>query len=207
MGDGGSDILPAAAILCPAREIFSEIIETIDRARFAEPVSELDEYVEEIGLFFANAGLPRMPGRVLGWLLVCEPAHQSAEELAAALRVSSGSVSMAVRMLVQAGAVERYALTGSRRTFYRLRPGFWLREAEEKAKLAAEWRKLADRGLAMLDDTPGEDQAARSLRLEEMRDMYAFLETEYAQIDARWRQRDMNKRAKGKRSSSKESGA
>ncbi len=172
-------------------------------------MSELDEYVEEIGLFFANAGLPRMPGRILGWLLVCEPAHQSAEDLAAALRVSSGSISMAVRMLVQAGAVERYALTGSRRTFYRLRPGFWLREAEEKAKLAADWRKLADRGLAMLSDhpgdTPSEDQAARSLRLEEMRDMYAFLETEYAQIDARWRQRD--KRDKAKRSSSKESGA
>ncbi|MBM7789154.1 GbsR/MarR family transcriptional regulator [Tenggerimyces flavus] len=173
-------------------------------------MSELDEYVEEIGLFFANAGLPRMPGRILGWLLVCEPAHQSADELAAALRVSSGSISMAVRMLVQAGAVERYALTGSRRTFYRLRPGFWLREAEEKAKLAADWRKLADRGLAMLSDNsgdaPSEGQAARSLRLEEMRDMYAFLETEYTQIEARWRQRE-KKQDKGKRSSSKESGA
>jgi DNA-binding transcriptional regulator GbsR (MarR family) len=150
-------------------------------------VNEVEEYVEEIGLFFANAGLPRMPGRILGWLLVCEPAHQSADELAAALRVSAGSISMAVRMLVQAGAVERYAVTGSRRTFYRLRPGFWLQEAEEKAKLAAEWRKLADRGLTMLEDT------GRSERLQEMRDMYAFLETEYAAIEARWRQRATSK--------------
>lgn len=164
-------------------------------------MSELHEYVEEIGLFFVNAGLPRMPGRILGWLLVCEPPHQSAEELAEALRVSSGSISMAVRVLVQAGAVERYAPAGSRRTFYRLRPGFWLREAEEKAKLAAEWRKLADRGLTMVGAQPSEDPAARTERLEEMRDMYAFLETEYARIDARWRQRD-----KRKRSSTKESG-
>lgn len=161
-------------------------------------MSELDEYVEEIGLFFANLGLPRMPGRILGWLLVCEPAHQSAEELASALRVSSGSVSMAVRMLVQAGTVERYAPAGSRRTFYRLRPGFWLREAEEKAKVAAEWRKLADRGLAMLDGTPSEDPAGRSLRLEEMRDMYAFLETEYARIDARWRQQNKKSPSRSK---------
>lgn len=148
-------------------------------------VYELQGYVEEIGLFFANAGLPRMPGRILGWLLVCEPAHQSADELATALQASSGSVSMAVQMLVRAGAVERHTVPGSRRTYYRLRPGFWLHEAEEKAKQAAAWRKLADRGLSMLAD----QDADRSQRLEEMRDMYTFLEQEYARIDRRWRER------------------
>ncbi|MEQ7010254.1 MarR family transcriptional regulator [Actinopolymorpha sp. B17G11] len=150
-------------------------------------MGELQEYVEEIGLYFAGVGLPRMPGRVLGWLLVCDPPHQSADELAAALQVSSGSISMAVQMLVRAGAVERYAKPGSRRTYYRLRPGFWLHEAEEKAKQAAEWHKLADRGLEMLgqlDEDGGDD---RSQRLRQMRDMYAFLEVEYARIAARWR--------------------
>jgi DNA-binding transcriptional regulator GbsR (MarR family) len=155
-------------------------------------VSELQEYVEEIGLYFAGVGLPRMPGRVLGWLLVCDPPHQSADELAAALKVSSGSISMAVQMLVRAGAVERYAMPGSRRTYYRLRPGFWLHEAEEKAKQAAEWRKLADRGLEMFAD--GESEA-RAQRLQEMRDMYAFLEVEYARIDARWRKHQAAKRS------------
>ncbi|WP_460527165.1 hypothetical protein [Flindersiella endophytica] len=57
-------------------------------------MSELQEYVEEIGLYFAGVRLPRMPGRILGWLLVCDPPHQSAEELAAALQVSSGSISV-----------------------------------------------------------------------------------------------------------------
>jgi hypothetical protein len=37
----------------------------------------------------------------------------------------------------------------------------------------------------MLADHDGE----RSQRLEEMRDMYAFLEQEYARIDRRWRER------------------
>ncbi len=153
-------------------------------------MGELQEYVEEIGLYFAGVGLPRMPGRVLGWLLVCDPPHQSADELAAALRVSSGSISMAVQMLVRAGAVERHAKPGSRRTYYRLRPGFWLHEAEEKARQAAEWRKLADRGLEMLDQLDEDDGDARPQRLQEMRDMYAFLEVEYARIDTRWRNRE-----------------
>jgi DNA-binding transcriptional regulator GbsR (MarR family) len=155
-------------------------------------MSELQEYVEEIGLYFAGVGLPRMPGRILGWPLVCDPPHQSADELAAALQVSSGSISMGVQMLVRAGAVERYTVPGSRRTYYRLRPGFWLREAEEKAKQAAEWRKLAERGLAMLADKP-----ERAQRLRETRDMYAFLEVEYARIDARWREHLHNKKESG----------
>lgn len=100
-------------------------------------------------------------------------------------RASSGSVSMAVQMLVRAGAVERHTVPGSRRIYYRLRPGFWLREAEEKAKLAAQWRKLADRGLSMLTDHGDK----RSQRLKEMRDMYAFLELEYARIERRWQEK------------------
>jgi DNA-binding transcriptional regulator GbsR (MarR family) len=161
-------------------------------------VSELQEYVEEIGLYFAGFGLPRMPGRILGWLLVCDPPHQSAEDLADALQVSSGSISMGVQMLVRAGAVEKHAIPGSRRTYYRMRPGFWLREAEEKAKQAAEWRKLAERGLALLaglsDNT---DNTERAQRLRETRDMYAFLEVEYARIDARWREHLHNKKESG----------
>lgn len=144
--------------------------------------NDLREYAEEIGLYFADKGLPRMGGRILGWLLVCDPPHQSADQLAAVLQVSRGSISMAMQMALRSGAVERYSVPGSRKTYYRFRPGFWLREAEEKAKLAAEWRKLADRGLALMADQPEE----RRQRLQEAHDMYAFLEQEYARIEARW---------------------
>ncbi|MQA86304.1 MAG: transcriptional regulator [Streptosporangiales bacterium] len=150
-----------------------------------EESSELHGYADEVGLFFEATGLPRMPGRILGWLLVCEPPHQSAEELAAALQASRGSISMAMQMLMGAGAVERYPVPGSRRTYYRMRPGFWLREAEDKARLAGEWRKLADRGLDLMRDRPEESRR----RLQEARDMYAFLEEEYARIKDLWLQR------------------
>jgi DNA-binding transcriptional regulator GbsR (MarR family) len=91
---------------------------------------------------------------------------------------------MAVRGLLQVGAVERYSVPGSRKTYYRMRPGFWLREAEEKAKLAAEWRKLTDRGLALMADLPADQRQ----RLQEAHDMYAFLEQEYARIEQRWQE-------------------
>jgi DNA-binding transcriptional regulator GbsR (MarR family) len=82
----------------------------------------LHHFVAEIGLFFEAAGSTRMAGRMLGWLLVCDPPHQSAGQLAAALHASNGSISMTTRMLIQAGLVDRVSLRGDRRTYYRLRP-------------------------------------------------------------------------------------
>jgi DNA-binding transcriptional regulator GbsR (MarR family) len=146
--------------------------------------SSLHSYADEIGLFFEDQGLPRMPGRILGWLMVCDPPHQSAEELAEAVQASRGAISMAVRMLLTAGAVERFPVAGTRRVYYRLRPGFWLREAEGKAAVAREWRKLTDRGLDLMDGLPDE----RRRRVQEAHDMYAFLEVEYARIKDRWLQ-------------------
>jgi DNA-binding transcriptional regulator GbsR (MarR family) len=144
--------------------------------------SPLHDYADEVGLFFEDQGLPRMPGRILGWLMVCDPPHQSALELAEAVQASRGAISMAVRMLQGAGAVERHTVAGTRRVYYRMRPGFWLREAEEKAKLAGEWRKLTGRGLELMSGHSAESRH----RVQEAHDMYAFLEEEYGRIKDRW---------------------
>jgi DNA-binding transcriptional regulator GbsR (MarR family) len=147
--------------------------------------TELHDYADEIGLFFQDQGLPLMPGRVLGWLMVCDPPHQSAEELAEAVQASRGSISMAVTMLQQAGAVERHKVAGTRRIYYRVRSGFWLREAEDKARIAGEWRKLMERGLDLMSD----QSRQRRRRVQEAHDMYSFLAEEYARIKDLWLQR------------------
>lgn len=142
----------------------------------------LHEYADEVGLFFQAQGVPLMPGRVLGWLLVCDPPQQSAEELAEAVQASRGAISMALQQLQTAGAVERVKVPGTRRIFYRLREGFWLREAEEKARIAREWHTLMGRGLKLMDELPEE----RRQRVREAHEMYGFLEREYAEIKDRW---------------------
>lgn len=152
---------------------------------YPERGSDLQQFAEEIGLFFEENGLPRMQGRILGWLLVCDPPEQSAEDLAEALSASRGSISMAIRMLQDNKAVERRTVPGSRRAYYRLRPGFWLQEADTKARLARSWLRLTERGLGLMTDHRPE----RTERLREAREMYAFLEQEYAAIAERWRRR------------------
>ncbi len=66
-----------------------------------------------LALFFEEMGFPRMAGRILGWLLICDPPEQSAGQLAGVLQASKGSLSTMTRLLIQMGLVERVGLPGS----------------------------------------------------------------------------------------------
>jgi DNA-binding transcriptional regulator GbsR (MarR family) len=148
-------------------------------------VEELSSFADDIGLFYEQLGFPRIWGRVLGWLLVCQPSIQSAEELATALHASRGSVSMATQALTRTGMVERQTVRGDRRTYYRIRPGAWTAVFEDQTRIATELRGLAERGLTLLNDEPAE----RRDRMEEMHDLAAFYEREAAILIERWHSR------------------
>ena len=145
---------------------------------------ELDSFADDVGLSYEELGFPRAWGRVLGWLLVCQPDFQSAEDLATALHASKGSISMATQALVRAGMVERQTLRGDRRTYFRIRPGAWVSVIEEQARNATKLRELAERGLELLNSEPGE----RRHRLEELQNLMALFEQETSVLLARWQE-------------------
>ena len=129
-------------------------------------------YAEQAGVVLAGMGLPLATGKLLGWLLICEPAAQSGAEMAAALGLSKGSVSAGIRILENSGLARRVAMPGRRGTFYEMTPDAIMRAAgSEKFTY---FRQLLDRGLEVVggEDAPG----AERLRLN--RDFYAFLEVE-----------------------------
>ncbi len=137
-------------------------------------------YAEEAGVVLAGMGMPQAYGKLLGWLLICEPAAQSGAELVAALGLSKGSVSAGLRTLQASGLVRRVAMPGRRGSFYEMTPDAIMRAAgSEKFTY---FRQLMDRGLEVVggEDAPG----AERLRL--TRDFYAFLETEVPKLIQRF---------------------
>lgn len=140
-------------------------------------------FAEEIGLSFEGLSISRMSGRVMGWLLVSNPPHQSAAQLAEALQACKGSISSATRTLIQIGFVERISLPGDRKTYYLVKPGVWAHFAEIGMKTTTLFKNLSERGLDLLEDEPSEIQES----LQEMLHIHAFLERERpAQIE-RWK--------------------
>jgi DNA-binding transcriptional regulator GbsR (MarR family) len=130
-------------------------------------------FIEEVGVVFEQTGLPRMAGRLYGWLLIADPPHQSPAEMAAVLHASKGSISTSVRLLTQSGFIERYVIPGSRHDYFRLPENAILKVInhglEQEIKM---WRGLADRGLDMMNGVP----AKRKAWLKEMQSRYSYLE-------------------------------
>jgi DNA-binding transcriptional regulator GbsR (MarR family) len=153
--------------------------------------AEEKRFLEDVGMFFEQTGVPRMAGRILGWLLISDPPHQSPNELAEALMASKGSISSMTRLLIQIGLVERISLPGVRHDYFRIRPGAWHHLIKQSGDQCTAFRQLAERGLELL-----KNKAPLTRQwLEEMRDMYAFFEREFPALLERWEQERSEKQA------------
>ena len=69
-------------------------------------------FVEEMGQVLASYGMTPMAGRMWGWLMICEPAEQTAAEIAEALHASRGAISGTARLLANAGLIRRSTRRG-----------------------------------------------------------------------------------------------
>jgi DNA-binding transcriptional regulator GbsR (MarR family) len=139
-------------------------------------------FIEDVGLLLEESGLPRMAGRILGLLLICNPPHQSPSELAEKLRASKGSISTMTRLLVEMDLIERIALPDDRRDYFQIKRDAWSQIIMFEVSEFVAGRQLTERGLALMENEPPELQE----RLQEARDLYAFLEHEAPLLIERW---------------------
>ncbi len=139
-------------------------------------------YIEKVGFFYEAYGLPRTVGRILGLLLIADPQEQSLDEITDALSVAKSSVSTGARFLIQAGLVERAAVEGDRKSFYRVRPGAWAKALRDRLASNTAYQRLAEDGLRVV----GGNNEAASRNLREMADLYEYFGRESAAALDRW---------------------
>jgi DNA-binding transcriptional regulator GbsR (MarR family) len=121
-----------------------------------------------------------MSGRMLAWLLVCEPAQQTAAQLAAALSASTGSVSSTTRELIRYGLIDRVAYPGDRKDYFVVRPGVWWTLTRQRLLVIHAFRALTESAArSQPDSTPNE-------RLREMAEFYEFIERAMQDGLERW---------------------
>jgi DNA-binding MarR family transcriptional regulator len=136
------------------------------------------EWVEQVSLLLERDGLPRMAGRIFGWLLVCDPPEQSMEELAAAVQGSKASMSTMTRLLVEAGLVEKARAPGARRDQFRVQPGRWQKLWRSRVELIHQATALTGQGLDLLSGKP----PALRARLEELHRQYRFFGVHFPEL-------------------------
>jgi len=159
-------------------EPISGVEQSIDETPFGPLIEEMAQALEV-------EGLPRMAGRIFSFLLVCQPAEQTAAQLSHALRASVGSISSMTRLLVGAGLIERVSRTGQRADRFRITPeGLSNLVASGTARLVR-FRRLTGRGIELMASQPTADTA----RLREIHDLYLFLEGHLPALVGEWEQR------------------
>ena len=145
---------------------------------------KLRAFVERFALTLDAMGLQPMAARVLARFVCSDTNTITSTELADGLGVSRAAISGAIKLLTQAGLVERVPVPGSRRQHFRLMGDAWTGAGAVKEDVFVAFATMAEDGLAVV---PAGGPAAA--RLEEMRAFYAFLAEEMPALMARWRSR------------------
>ena len=139
-----------------------------------------ERFVEEIGLVFDSMHLPRMAGRVLGAILLGPTDGMTASDLAETLQASKGSISNMTQLLIHYRFIARTVRAGDRRDRFVLKSGAWARMIMWRGELLQRLQELAADGLELLGPEGNPEP------LQEVRDMYAFLERELPRLFDRW---------------------
>jgi DNA-binding transcriptional regulator GbsR (MarR family) len=128
-------------------------------------------WAERVATFFAeHYGLPPITGRILGWLMICDPAEQSAGEIAAAIGASRASLTTNMRLLIGSGLVRRLTRPGGRATYYRIDDGMWDAVIRRRIASMMSFSRITLEGMELV----GPD-TARAARLRAAHDFFDWM--------------------------------
>lgn len=142
-----------------------------------------EAFIEGVGRYFEELGVPRIGGRILGLLMVAER-PLTLDEIARTLQISRASVSTNARLVIAANLVERTGRTGDRRDYYVFGRRAWAGALEADINVMRTLERLTEEGAASLDPA----NAIGHARLREAAAFARFCAAELGGMAERWRQ-------------------
>jgi DNA-binding transcriptional regulator GbsR (MarR family) len=119
-------------------------------------------FIGKMGFLCQDEGMARNAGHIFG-LLLATGETLPLDEIAERLEVSKASVSTNARLLEQIGFVQRAAVTGDRRDFYRVEDDPW----EKMLRVSqSRWRTMVEVFADAAENLPGEDGRRRAVEAE-----------------------------------------
>lgn len=135
--------------------------------------TRLSAWIERLAAHFAEEGIPLIGGRILGYLLVCEPVERTAAELSQELEASSGSISTNLKFLVNSGLVTKRTRRGRQAAEYRVDEKRWADMVQRRLDALVSVRDLTESGMRLLSGDP-----QRAHRLRTVDQLYTWLADE-----------------------------
>src|ERR1700722_12927927 len=122
--------------------------------------AQIQNWVERVAAAFTqHFGLPPITGRILGWLLICDPPEQSAGEIAEAIGASRASLTTSMRLLTAGNLVRRRHRPGERTAYFRIDDDAWEKVIRQRIAAMASLREITEDALTLIG--PDTARAAR----------------------------------------------
>jgi DNA-binding IclR family transcriptional regulator len=121
--------------------------------------AQLLDWVERVTAFLTRDGVPPIAGRILGWLMICDPPEQSAAQIAAAIGASRASLTTNMQVLTTMGVVSRRSRPGERTAYYRVEDGAWEKLVRRQIASLASFCEITSAGMDLVG--PDSTRAAR----------------------------------------------
>jgi DNA-binding transcriptional regulator GbsR (MarR family) len=139
-------------------------------------------FADHVGRFYARRyAFPPMAGRLLGYLLVCEPPKQTIDELGEGLLASRSAINGAVKLLEEYRIARRTRTAGERADRVSLDPTSQQPQNFDSA-IHVEHAALFREGLELLAEAPRERRAP----LEELVALAEFLSSRLPALQDEW---------------------
>src|SRR5258707_7160408 len=120
----------------------------------------IQNWVERVAAVFAqHFGLPPITGRILGWLLICDPPEQSAGQIAEAIGASRASLTTSMRLLTVGELVRRRHRPGERTTYFRIDDDAWEKVIRQRIAAMASLRAVTEDAMTLIG--PDSERAGR----------------------------------------------
>jgi len=145
-------------------------------AGLAPDRAQLLEWVEQVTAFLARDGFPPIAGRILGWLLICDPPEQSAAEIAAAIDASRASLTTNMQVLMVMGVVSRRNRPGERTAYYRVEDEAWERLVRQRIAGLASFCQITDAGMRLVGP-----ESARAERIRAAHETFDWMARVFAE--------------------------
>lgn len=132
------------------------------------------EIIERIGVYYEKKGLQPVVGRIMGLLLVAEPAEATFEEIQEELQISKSAVSTALTFLQAKETVEYTTKPGERRRYFKLRMRDWKTELKKEFDEVLDMESLINEIIELKENKKSEFCCS----LLEMKDFFKFMKKE-----------------------------
>ncbi|MEO3875720.1 transcriptional regulator [Nonomuraea sp. B12E4] len=108
------------------------------------------EWVERVATFVSTEwGLAPITGRVLGWLMACDPPAQTASDIAEAIGASRASLTTNMHLLTSIRLIRKFRKPGERNVYYQIEDDAWSKVLRQKLAAFVAFDELAADGLRL----------------------------------------------------------